>query len=54
MVEQADTGKCHRHLILVAGIDHMVITDGASRLRNIFYAASVRTLNIIAKWEECV
>ena len=32
----------------------MIITDGSARLSHIFYAALVCTLNIVAKWEECV
>ena len=52
MVEQTDTGECHRHSVFIAHIDHVVVTDRSARLRDILYATLVGTFNIIPKWEE--
>ena len=54
VMEQTDTCKAHCHIVFVAGINDMIITNGSARLSHIFYAALVCTLNIVAKWEECV
>ena len=54
MVEQADTGKCHHHIILVAAFDHCIIPDGAARLYNVFHAALMGTLHIVRERKECI
>ena len=54
MVEQTDAGKCHGHAILVAGLYHVVITDRTAWLRDILHTALVSTLDVVAKWEECI
>ena len=53
-MEQADTGECHCHSVFVAHIDHVVVTDRATRLCDILHAALVGTLNIITEREEGV
>lgn len=54
MMEQSDTGKAHRHPVFIACFNHIVVPDGAPRLRHIFYAALMGALDIIAEWEESV
>lgn len=54
MVEQADACERHCDVVLVAGIDYVIVTDGAARLRNVLYAAAVCALNVVAEREECV
>ena len=39
MVEQTNTGECHRHSVFIAHIDHIVVTDRSTRLCDILYAA---------------
>ena len=53
-MEQTDTGECHCHSVFVAHIDHVVVTDRATRLCDILHAALVGTLNIITEREEGV
>ena len=52
MVEQTDAGECHRHSVFIADIDHVVVTDRSTRLRDIFYAALVGAFDIVAEREE--
>ena len=54
VMEQADSGKCHNHLVCVARVNHSLIAYGAARLCDIFDAASVGTFDIVAEWEERV
>ena len=54
MVKQPYSGKCHDHLMCVACVDYILITFGAARLCDIFYAASKSPLDIIAEWEKCI
>ena len=53
-MEQTDAGECHRHSVLIADFDHVVVTDRSARLCDIFYAALVGTLDIVAEREEGV
>ena len=53
-MEQAQSGKCHSHLILVACLNDIVISDRSARLCHVFYAALMGALNIVSKWEEGV
>ena len=41
MVEQTNTGECHRHSVFVAHIDHVVVTDRSARLREILSTATI-------------
>ena len=52
VMEQSDSGKYHRHAILITAFDDRIIADGAAGLCNVFYAALVRALNIVAEREE--
>lgn len=54
VVEQTNTGKCHGNSVFIAGFNNIVIPHRTARLGNIFDTALVGTLNIVAKWEECV
>ena len=51
-MEQTDAGECHYHVVLIAGFDHMIVTDGSARLCDIFYAALVCALDVVAEGEE--
>ena len=52
MMEQTKPCKCHRHPVFVTGLDHIVVSHGSARLRDILHTASVRPLNIIPEREE--
>lgn len=52
MVEQTNTGECHRHSVFIAHIDHIVVTDRSTRLCDILYAALVGTFDIVAERED--
>ena len=54
MMKQPDPRKRHNHMILVAGLNHMVVPDRAAGLGNILYAAFVGPLDIVPKGEEGV
>lgn len=54
MMEQANAGKGHCNAILVAGSNHMIVTDASTCLCNIFNAALMSPFYIIAKWEESI
>ena len=54
MVEQSHVGEGHGNAIFVAGLDDIVVADGASCLRNVLHTALVGTLNVVAKGEEGV
>ena len=54
MVEQTNTGECHRHSVFIAHIDHIVVTDRSTRLCDILYAALVGTFDIVTEREEGV
>ena len=54
MMEQPDSRKGHHHSILITGCDHIVVSYRAARLRDILYAALMRAINVVAKWEESV
>ena len=52
VMEQTNTGKCHHHIIFVAGLNHCIITDRTARLCNICHTALMGPFNIIREWEE--
>ena len=54
MVEQADPCKAHHHIVAVAGLNDIVISDTAAGLRDILHAAAERSLNVVSEGEECV
>lgn len=53
-MEQSDACEAHGNVILVAGLDDIIIPDGTARLCDISHTASVCSLHIVAKWEECI
>ena len=53
-MEQADTCKAHCHMVSVTCIDDVIITDGATGLRNISHTGALCTLNIVTKREKGV
>ena len=52
MMEQADAGEGHYHVIFITGCDDILITDGTARLCDILNAALVSALNVVAEGEE--
>lgn len=54
VMEQSDSGKYHRHVILITAFDDRIIADGAAGLCNVFYAALMCAFDVIGKREECV
>lgn len=54
MMEQTDSRKCHYNAIFIANLDYIVITNRSARLCDVLNTALVRTLNVVAKWEECI
>ena len=54
VMEQADAGEGHRHVVFVAGLDHVVVADRAAGFRDVGDAALSRALNIVAEREERV
>ena len=54
MMEQPDAAERHRNAVLVAGINDLLVPDGAARLHNGRYAAAAGTLDIIAEGEESI
>ena len=54
MVEQTNSGKCHRHSIFVTCVNYIVITYRTTRLRDKLHAALVRAFDIVAEREKRV
>ena len=54
VVEKSDSRECHCDTVLVAGVDNIIVTDGAAGLCYVFYTASVRSFNVVTEWEECI
>ena len=54
MVEEADAGKAHDHVVRVTGSDDVVVADGAAGLCHILHAAAISSLDIVAEGEECI
>ena len=52
MVEQPDPREGHNHAVLVAGLDHLVVTHGAAGLGYIFHSALMSAFNVVSKREE--
>ena len=51
-MEQTDACKCHGDAVFVAGFNDMIVTYRASCLGDVFHAALVRALDVIAEGEE--
>ena len=54
MVEQTDACKRHRDTVFVAGFNDMIVTYRAACLGDVFHAALVRALDVVAEGEEGV
>lgn len=54
VMEQADMGHRHGHIVFVAGGNDIIIADGAACLGDVAHAALAGTLDIVAKREEGV
>ena len=54
MMEQADAGEGHYHVIFITGCDYILITDGTARLCDILNAALVSALDVVAEGKEGV
>ena len=52
VMEQTDSCECHCHSVFVTCTDDVVITNRATRLRNIFYTALMSSFDVVTKWEE--
>ena len=52
MMEQTDTCKAHCDAMLITCFDYIIITNGATRLCNIFYTTAECSLYIVTKWEK--
>lgn len=52
MVKQPYTCECHCDTIFVTCVDHMVVTDGATSLCNIIYAAFMCPFYIVTEGEK--
>ena len=52
MVEKANTCERHCNAILVTGFNHIVITNAAACLCDVFHTTLVGTLNVVAEGEE--
>ena len=52
MVEQANAAECHGNAVFVAGVDHLLVANGAAGLHNGSHAAAMGALDVVAKREE--
>ena len=52
MVEQTNTREGHRNPILIAGLDHIVISHAAAGLGDELHAALMGALDVVAEGEE--
>ena len=52
MMEQPDAAERHRNAVLVAGVDDLLVPDGAAGLHNGRHAAAAGTLDVVAEGEE--
>ena len=53
-MEQTDSRKGHYHSVFVTGLDNQIVTNRSAWLRNVFYAALLCALNIVAEGKERV
>lgn len=53
-MEQPDSGHRHRHMIFIAGFNHIFIPHRAAGLRDIGNAALCSSLDVVSKWEESI
>ena len=53
-MEKTNSRKYHCHAVLVAGLDNVVVTDGAAGFGNVLHAASLGALDVVTEGEERV
>jgi hypothetical protein len=54
VVEESDVCHGHRDVVFIAGLDDIVVADGAASLGDVFHATLVRALDVVAEGEEGV
>ena len=54
MMEQPDAAERHRNAVLVAGINDLLVPDGAARLHNGGHAAAAGAFDVITEGEESI
>ena len=54
VVEQANADECHCDIIFIASLNDVVVSNRTTCLCDVFYTTLVRTLDIVAEWEESV
>ena len=54
MMEKPHVRKRHSHAVFVAALNHRVITDGSAGFCDVFHAALVSALDVVAEGEESV
>ena len=54
VVEQSHVSEGHGHIVFVAGLDDIVVTDAAAGLCDVLHATLVGALDVVAEGEECV
>ena len=54
VMEQPQAAEGHGDAVLVAGIDDLLVADGAAGLHDGGHAGAAGTLDVVAEGEECV
>jgi len=54
MVEKSHSRHSHRHAVLIADLDDVIVSDRSAGLRDNGNAALLRSFDIITEWEERV
>ena len=54
MVEQSSASQSHHHAIFITRLNHHIITDGATGLRDVAYAALLGAVDAVTEGEECI
>ena len=53
-MEQPDAAECHCDAVLVAGVDDLLVADGAAGLDDGRHAGTACALDVVAEGEECI
>ncbi len=53
-MEQPDAAECHCDAVLIAGVDDLLVADGAAGLDDGSNAGAAGPLDVVAEGEECV
>ena len=54
VVEQSHVSEGHGHIVFVAGLDDIVVTDAAAGLCDVLHATLVGALDVVAEGEESI